>query len=80
MTEMTADENVCRNASMLLLGDQYEQHVKAFKTAVQETAKAKGVGFRAAAAHLAEVAQSQGEPPEVNGLFIAAGAEHVVAT
>lgn len=80
MYAMTDDENICRNASMLLLGEKYAEHVKDFKAAVGEIARAKSISFREAAAHLADTAMKQGEPPEVTGLFIAAGAELAIAT
>lgn len=80
MHVMTNDENICRNASMLLLGDKYPEHIKDFKDAVGEIARAKSMTFREAAAHLADTAMKQGEPPEVTGLFIAAGAELAIAT
>ena len=80
MQEMTNDENICRSGLMLMLGDQYATHVQPFKAAVQEIATAKRIGFREAAAHLADTAQKQGDPPEIMSMFIAAGAELAIAT
>ena len=80
MHVMTDDENICRNAAMLLLGDQYAEQIQTVKAAVGVVASAKRLGFREAAAHLADVATREGEPPIVVSMFIAAGAELAIAT
>lgn len=80
MQAMTDDENICRNAAMLILGDQYAEQIQPIKAAVGLIASAKQLGFRDAAAHLADVAKSEGEPPIVVSMFIAAGAELAIAT
>lgn len=75
MSEVTEDMRLMHEVVKTGLGDDYLAHLDGMMKAVKQIADEKQISVISAAAHLADVAQRQGEAPLIVSAFFACGVE-----